>query len=286
MATYFCVNSSLGQTWNSSNTTMWSTTSGLTTTPAGPPASGDVATFDSLSGGGTVTVGSSINTTNTVNNITMGAFTGTLDFSVNNININMTTFSGTGAGTRNFKMGNGTWTITGAGPVTSWDMTNISGLTFNANSSTLLFSINGSGSAGSNTRTVILGAGLLYSTISIAPDTAGYNVNFSSNNNTIGTFSLTAPINFGFGQNTVTISNPINWSGTSATNGAIGVLGGATSTFGIAAGSVMSYCIVKQSAFTGAGTPIAATNSIGLAGSNTGITFSLPSGGGGFVIGN
>lgn len=123
-------------TWDASDTTHWASSSN----GAGGqsvPGSADSVTFDGSSGGGTVTV----NTTVTVTSITCGAFTGTLDFSANNNNVTLsgtTGFVGSGTGTRTLNLGNGTWTLTSNGAV-SWDMTTTTNLTFNANSSTVAF---------------------------------------------------------------------------------------------------------------------------------------------------
>src|SRR5689334_24115345 len=93
-------------TWDSSDTTHWAATSG----GAGGqsvPGSGDTVTFDGSSGGGTVTL--NFGGTITVQSITMGAFTGTWDNSVNNNDITVTAsgscFSGSGSGTRTIKLG-------------------------------------------------------------------------------------------------------------------------------------------------------------------------------------
>src|SRR5687767_4143911 len=80
-------------TWNNTNTTNWSATSNGAG-GASIPGTGDTATFDASSGGGTVTVDSP-NAANsvTVQSITCGAFTGTLDFSANNNNVTLSSNS-------------------------------------------------------------------------------------------------------------------------------------------------------------------------------------------------
>lgn len=85
----------------------WKTaTGGSTTTTA--PTSADVAIFDSLSGGGTVTVVGDM----TVSGMTCSSHTGTLDFASSNITFNGTT-SVTGAGVHTVKWGSGTHTFKG-----------------------------------------------------------------------------------------------------------------------------------------------------------------------------
>jgi hypothetical protein len=121
-------------TWDASTTTNWAATSG----GAGGqsvPGSADTVTFDANSGGGTVTV----NTNFSVTSLTMGAFTGTLDFATNNNSPTMGNFANTGTGTRTLNMGSGTWTITGT-TGTSWSQATTTNLTFNAGTSTVLFS--------------------------------------------------------------------------------------------------------------------------------------------------
>lgn len=148
-------------TWDASTTTHWASSSN----GAGGqsvPGSGDTVTFDANSGGGTVTV----NTTVNVTSITCGAHTGTLDFATNDNNVTLQSFSGTGTGTRTLNMGDGTWTITGTGTV--WNMLTVTNLTFNANGSTLKFT-----GATNARRTFTLNASLTYNNITIDSNTSG-----------------------------------------------------------------------------------------------------------------
>lgn len=118
-------------TWDASDTTHWSATSGGAGGQSVPIAA-DTVTLDGSSGGGTITV----NTDFSVTSVTMGAFTGTLDFSVNNNSPTMQTFSYTGTGTRTLSMGNGTWSITGNN-TTIWSGGTSTNLVFNANGATI-----------------------------------------------------------------------------------------------------------------------------------------------------
>ena len=97
-------------TWDNSTTTNWSTSSGGLGGASVPGASDDVI-FDANSCllSGTVTPNYDLS----VKSITMGAFTGTLDFSANNNSPTMQTWNNTGTGTRTLHRGSGTWTITG-----------------------------------------------------------------------------------------------------------------------------------------------------------------------------
>lgn len=149
-------------TWDNSTTTHWSATTGGAG-GASVPGSADSVTFDASSGAGTVTP----NYNMTVTSITMGAFTGTLDFSANNNSPTMGFFSNSGTATRTLNMGNGTWSIT-SNNGTEWNQATITGLTFNANSSTLQFTYAGS----ATTRTLGMGA-LTYNNFSI---TAGSDI--------------------------------------------------------------------------------------------------------------
>lgn len=132
-------------TWDASDTTHWAASSG----GAGGqsvPGSSDTVTLDASSGGGTVTVNYGVGGTVTVSTITMGAFTGTLDFAANDNNVNVKTFSGTGTGVRTLNMGDGTWTFvdgSGTGNV-SWDFTTTTNLTFACNASVMVFTPSGS----------------------------------------------------------------------------------------------------------------------------------------------
>ncbi|MDB4922074.1 hypothetical protein [Mucilaginibacter sp.] len=131
-------------TWDNSSTTHWAATSGGTG-GASVPGALDTVTFDASSGGGIVTPNYDIS----VVSITMGAFSGTLDFSANNNNITISIFNASGSGVRTLKMGGGIWSITGNN-TTVWDTTNFFNLTVNAGTSTLQFTYSGS----TGTRTI------------------------------------------------------------------------------------------------------------------------------------
>jgi hypothetical protein len=183
-------------TWDNSTTTHWAATTG----GAGGqsvPGSGDTVTFDGSSGGGTVTP----NYDMTVTSITMGAFTGTLDFSANNNNPTMTTFSCSGSGTRTLNMGSGIWTITGNN-ATIWNFGTQTNLTQNVNTSTVKFTYSGS------TGTRAIGAG---SPVNF------YNCLFTAGSDSV---TLANPSNFtgnldftGFSGIWTNASSPMNFSG-------------------------------------------------------------------------
>lgn len=146
MASRFWVGST--GTWDNSDTTHWAATSNGAGGQSVPGAS-DTVTFDANSGGGTVTP----NYDMTVTSITMGAFTGTLDFSANNNSPTMATFSGTGTGTRTLNMGSGTWTLTGTGTI--WNVGVSTNMTLDAGTSTIAVTTN-TASSRTLTSTLIL----------------------------------------------------------------------------------------------------------------------------------
>lgn len=273
-------------TWSTSNTASWASSTGGTggscaATGGIPKQSADTATFDGSSGGGTVTVDTTINGV-TLTQITMGAFTGTLDFSVNNPSITLTTeFSITGTGTRTLKLGSGTFTISNTAGGTIWDVSTATNLTLNAGTSTLAFTPS---SATGQTRTVVLGTSQTYSTVSFGSNpTSGGGVTISATTSTIGTLLVSSPNILNFGQSSLTFTNAWSLAGSSLSS-MIYINGSASADFTFpSSGSTCSWCIFKQViAITNS---ITANNSINLGG-NTNITINNPSsGGGGHIIG-
>lgn len=265
-------------TWDNSDTTHWSGSSGGAG-GSSVPASGDTVTFDGSSGGGTVTVAATINGSNTITSITMGAFTGTLDFSVNNPSITMGTFSITGTGTRTLSMGSGTFTLTSAN-ANVWDATTTTNLTFNKGTSTIKSNYTGtlSGKA-----TLVLGT-LSYSTVSIAAAaSAGTLVGFSGSA-TVDNLLIAAPNVVEFGNNqTLTVNNAFTFTGTSSA----GLILQSNSSFVVAtvavgAASTIQWASIARMTFTT--NSVTATNSMNL-GSVTGATITGPSTSGGGIIG-
>jgi len=268
-------------TWDGSTTSIWSTTSGGGG-GASVPGSSDTVTLDANTCTGGLTCTITVNTTVNVTSITMGACTGTttgciLDFSVNNNAVTVQTFSGTGTGTRNLKMGNGVWAVTGTGTV--WQMSTTTNLTFNANSSNITFT-----AVSSTTRTMQTG-GLTYSTITI------------SANSSLGLFSFAAAasmtalaisspnyVSFNAGS-TYTITNALSINGTSLSSLVELFSSSLTTqaTISSANNGTFTYTAFNGLAFTGGGI-FMASNSISLT-NNTGITITAPQTGGGGIIG-
>lgn len=282
MATYFCVNSSLGQTWNNSNTTMWSTTSGVAI-PAGPPAAADLVVFDGASGGGTVTVAATINGSNTIAGLTMGAFTGTLDFATNNPNLTTIFVSLTGTGTRTLNMGSGTWTLNNSAAQDMWDATTTTNLTFNKNTSTIL--------ANFTFPTNFRAGGLSYNIITVGASPSNGSALTFIGNSTFATFNITAPSYVRFNFSTITtITNAFTWiggSGNNIINIGTAVTGTpATITTGSGTTNTATWAAFNGITFTPVGgSTLTATNSFDLRGnSGTGFTISGPNSGSAQII--
>jgi hypothetical protein len=193
-------------TWDNSTTTHWASSSGGAG-GASVPAAADTVTFDASSGGGVVTVAATINGTNSLQQLTMGAFTGTLDFSVNNPSITLAGggFSITGTATRTLNMGSGTFTMTG-GSTAVWDCGTVTGLTFNAGTSNIVVAPSGL----SNTTTVNFG-GLTYSTFTLGPS-GGVVISIGSTTATIAHLVCVGPVQVTIVNMTVTTSMNSNGS--------------------------------------------------------------------------
>lgn len=261
-------------TWDASDTTHWAATSG----GAGGqsvPTSADTVTFDGASGGGTVTV--NFGGTISIQSLSFGAFTGTLDFATNNNNITLsagTPVFGSGTGTRTLNMGSGTWSLTGGNA--SWFFQNTTNLTLNAGTSTIAFTGTATGVR------AFEGGGKTYNIVTV--NSSANHAFRISGANTIGALTVAAPnrILFPVGK-TNTITNFTNIIGSSSSN--VGIIS-SDPNFGIATVSSANnwagdWCGLMYMTFSGGGT-FAATNSLNL-GNNTGITITPPSGGGGVV---
>ncbi len=263
-------------TWDSSTTTHWAATTGGSGGQT-VPGSSDAVTFDGSSGGGTVTV--NFGGTITVQSITCGAFTGTLDFSANNNSVTLllsgTAFSGTGSATRTLNLGSGTWTLTGANA--TWTIATTTGLTFSGASSTIVFSGN---PTATNPRTFSGGA-LTYGTVTFnAISAGGYQT--INNNPTITSLNIAGPnyIALNGGGQSVTVTNSFSINGTSGNEITFSTNITATNTtISSANNGSCSWCAFRYMTFAGGGT-FTATNSFDLGG-NTGITITAPATGGG-----
>jgi hypothetical protein len=255
-------------TWDSTTTTHWSASTGGAG-GAGVPGSADTVTFDGASGGGTVTL--NFGGTITIQSLTCGAFTGTLDNSVNNNNITMTAnggFSGSGAGVRTFKLGTATYTLSGSSA--SWNINNAANLTFSGASSTITFT------SGSGPRLLQTAATLTYGTLNLGSCSGAGFYHFATGIS-LANLHITAPCTVEFATfATVNISNAFTWTGSASLP--IGIISdglGSQATIAAAAGSTASWCAFRDMAFTGS--PVA-SNSFDLL-NNSGITITGPSAG-------
>lgn len=255
-------------TWDNSNTANWGTASNGVGAPASAPTSSDTVTFDGNSGGGTVTV----NATIAISSLTTSAFTGTIDFSANNNNINIGqvtpavagwTDSGTGAHTVN--MGNGTWSIDATSNPISFSGAN---LTLVANSSTI------SVTARANANRTFAGNAKTYNSVTF--NGAASSLMSLTGANTFSTLTLTNQIIVGAGANqTITT---LSVTSAAATPVAMrSSVAGTARTITLTNSLSASYLSLQDMTFSG-GTNTA-SNSFDF-GNNSGITITGPTGGG------
>jgi hypothetical protein len=267
-------------TWDSTTTTHWSATSGGAGGASAPVTADDV-TFDASSGGGTVTVDTTVNGLS-LNSIVAGAFTGTLDFSINNPSMTIGAsgspgFNISGSGIRTIKFGSGTFTIKDnnflAGTITN--------LTLVGGSATFNFTNVSSGSTQN-----FQGGGATWSgnTISIQGRTGtNYTPFFITGVSALAGLNITGPVALNAASGTaLTVANPVTWSGSASglitivsdsfgfntTKATINLTSGSTST--------ISWCDFIGLTFTGS----AIANNSFNGGGTTGITINAPSGGG------
>lgn len=277
----------VGGTGNTTDTTHWASASGGTAgTCAGTggiPGATDTATWDTNSGGGVVTVNNP--SPWSLTSMTMGAFAGTWDNSVNNININLSglgnAWSGTGSAVRTYNLGTATYTLSGAtGSITFATATN---LTMNGSAATFAFTGNGA-------RTYTSGGAFTIGTLTISASgsTGFWKYLVGSGSGTIFTnTTITAPNYIIISAATTFITtNPVNWIGSnSAQIGFVSDTANSTASISIGTGSTIQWGAFRDIAFTGSPS---ITNSFDLL-HNTGATITGPSsgggGGGGHIIG-
>lgn len=266
-------------TWDNSTTTHWSASTGGAG-GASVPVAGDVVLFDGASGGGTVSVNAAINAGNSLASIDMTAFTGTLDFSSGNPTITLTGngFQITGTSSRVLTLGSSTIILTGTNAAV-WNATTITGLTFNAGTSNIVF------------QPGILGGGinvnvgtLTYATMTFGPVNFATTIAVQNNGATFTTLSISGPIILQLPN--LTITNAVNWAGTAANLITVrNTLAGTASTVTLsAAGGTASWLAIGGITF--ATNSLTASNSFNLS-NVTNATITNPSvGGGGAVIGS
>jgi hypothetical protein len=181
-------------------------------------------------------------------------------------------------------MGNGTWTVTGGALTNVWDCATTSGLNFNANGSTLVFS-----ATGASTNRTWNNGGLTYNAVTIAESTPARQFLIFGNNATINTLTVTGPITLSInGGHNLNVSTAFSITGTAGTSGILLKSSSTTvATITVPSGAVnFSWVGINAITFTG-GATFTATNSFDLNG-NTGISISgtpTSGGGGGKIIG-
>lgn len=274
-------------TYSTSNTASWDASSGgaggdCAATGGIPKQATDIATFDAASGGGVVTVDSTMNGVSMAT-ITAGAFTGTLDFSVNNPSMTLTgglVFTGTGV--RKFLMGSGAFTLTGNATV--FDLGTVTNLDGTSDFSTASYVVNTS----TTFARTFAGGGRTYGPITVSAN-SGRGQFLLTGSNTFASFSLGVPNYVALGNgNTQTITTAPTWTGTSSnpllitSNSSIN-----SATIAIGSGTLTcDWCGLNRITMSG-GTARNATNSMDY-GNNSGVTITPPSGGagaGGRIIG-
>lgn len=254
-------------TWDAATTTHWSATSGGAG-GASVPGSSDTVTFNGSSGGGTVTP--NFGGTITLSTLSFSGFTGTWNNSANNNNITLTgaafTLDLSGTSTRTINLGSATYTLSNQAARVDGNSTN---LTLTAGSSTIAFT-------GAGGRLAL--GGITLGTVTLGASTGDLNYYLSSAG-TIGTVSITAPVYLRLaGSATFTITNAIDWNGTSTFPILIASDVMATrSSLVLAAGSTLTWAGIRDIAFSGSPT---ASSSLDL-GNNTGITITPPQTSGG-----
>lgn len=290
--------------FDNTNTASWASgTGGTASTCAAtggiPKNAGDIATFDGASGGGTVTVcgGSSAACPTSsgllsLATITMGAFTGTLDFDAIDPNVTLTgTLNISGTGARTLSAGSGTWTFTSnSGSIfEATTLTNFSNPTTAFSSATLTFT-----ATTASTRSVVTGAAMTFGTINVGANTSAGQFNLSVPNSTtltISTFNVTAPnrllLNGGTAR-TYAFTNGFSLTGSAGST--IEMTSSAATFPTVSSANTMggTYMSISGLAFAGGGN-LTATSSFdggGVSISGGGAkSITAPSGGGSYIIG-
>lgn len=270
-------------TWDASNTGMWSTTSGGAT-GASVPTSIDTAVLNGSTcvGGTTCTI--TVNANHNVQSLDFGSCSASttgciLDFSVNNNNFEACAIDINGGGVRTFKMGSGTFTVTGCSALsTVWNADNASNMTFTPGTSTICV-------CGSNLSAVFDTApGLTYNRINMS----GF-VRYAggSGTTTVGTLNLIGPASFSM-QSLRTWVVSTSFIATTTGSAPISIIGttqGIAATLRFPSSTTFQWASIKDMDFTGSGSTPVASNSFNI-GNNVGITITAPgAGGGGCILG-
>ena len=260
-------------TITAADTSIWGTVSGGT--GASVPGSGDAVILDAGTCVGgttcTATMGAAYNPT--WQGVTQSACTAStagciLDLSANNNSVTVTgnnCYVNTGSGTRTLTLGSGTWTCSGNFAV--WNVA--ASMTLNAGTSNI--NLTGSG-------VTFTGGGKTYSTVTFGAIATSTGSNVINSANTFDTLTVTAPNRLVFNGGTNTVTTMTNVTGSSSQQVLING-NNSSPTMSSANNFTCTWCALYGMNFSGGGT-FTAPNSFNLGG-NTGITITVPSGGGG-----
>jgi hypothetical protein len=198
-------------------------------------------------------------------------------WSPGSINISVGQFASSNSNTRTVNMGSGTWTLSIGRNANVWDYTNVTGLTHNKDTASLLFSGSVTGQ-----RSLQFGGKTFYS-VTFADLTASPfgSTTLLGTAPTFDTLNITAPLKLTLGAG-FTVTNAPTLSGSSATSPLMLVASQTTDltrpAITCTAGTFsLAYAMIQGINFTG-GATFTATNSFGFG--NTGITITGPTGGG------
>ena len=188
-------------TGSGSSVTFRATSTGKTITSNGKTltgTSGSGVTFNGVGGGWTLQDNFSTNLGNIT--LTNGSF------NANNFNVSGLNFSSSNSNTRTLTMGSGTWTLFGTGTV--WNLATTTGLTFNANTSTIALS------STSTISKLFAGGGLTYNNLSISATTGLASYTFTGANTFTGTLSSSKTVAYTITLPSSTTTTVTTWSAT------------------------------------------------------------------------
>lgn len=259
------------KTWTGGTGT-WDSTTGTHWSGGTAPVAGDAIVFDGSSGGGTVTADTSIASIAFLS-ITAGAFTGTLDFTgVATMNFGSVSF--TGSGTRTINMGSGTWTLTGTATV--FDVGTITGLTPTFSNAAIVCN------ATTTSVRTFNGGGQSFGSLTVGDNTSKAMFSNFAGANTFGSITIGSGTTFACPQGvTQTITGALTINGTSSAQSGLQSSAPLTNaaTISVGTASTATWTGFFRVTKAGAGS-ITATNSFEL-GNVSGISITVPSGGGG-----
>ncbi len=265
-------------TWDGSTTSIWSTSSGGAGGASVPGVADDVILdANSCTGGFTCTI--TVNTTISINSLTMGACTGTttgciLDFSVNNNNISMAGGNGTGiglslggSGVRTLRMGSGTWLFTESSG-TVIDATGTTNFTLTPGASTLKFV-----STTASQREIVVD-GLTYANLFLDANSSGGPFRVSGTA-TFANITMIAPEVLALTNSPYTATSLTITGSTTKQNYFLSASVASRVTFNVASGTqTLTWTGISGLTFAGGATFIA-NNSFNI-GQNSGITINAP----------